>query len=178
MTEFKRRKTTVVGVSLTDQTIEYVEHLLEDKGFVSKSEVFRRAIEFYHEKSYPNYIFNRSATDVAKRVSLEKNSDLEELSDLDYARKYLPGGVFFEGENTETHEIDQVYLIFDDQGMIRPWKLKNVKRFFSSQKNHVHAHLDAIKNRKVSDALDERMCNELKVMWLINVPEHFSEELD
>lgn len=178
MNEPKRRKTQVVGVSLTQQSVDYVEHLLEDKGFVSKSEVFRRAIEFYHEKTYPNYIFNRSATDIAKRATLEKNNDLEELSDLQYARKYLPGGLFYEGENTQSHEIDQNYLIFDEQGLIRPWPLKNVKRYFAQQKNHVNAHKDAVKTQNISDALDEKMCKILKDMWLINIPEHYEEELE
>lgn len=177
MIEPKRRKTQVVGVSLTQQSVDYVEHLLEDKGFVSKSEVFRRAIEFYHEKTYPNYIFNRSATDVAKRATLEKNNDLEELSDLQYARKYLPGGVFYEGENPQTHEINQVYLIFDEQGRIRPWHLKNIKKYYTNQKNHVNAHKEAVKTRNISDELDERMCNDLRVMWEVDIPEHFEEEL-
>ena len=107
---------------------------------------------------------------------MEKNNDIEDLSDLEYIRKYLPGGLYFEGENTQSNEINQVYLIFDEQGLIRPWKLSNVKRFYESQKNHVNAHKEAIKKQTVSDALDERMCNDLRVMWGVDVPEHYIEE--
>ena len=175
MTNEKRRKTIVVGVSLTQQGVDYVEHLLEDKGFVSKSEVFRRAIEFYHEKTYPDYIYNRSATDKIKRASLEKNNDIEELSDIDYARKYLPEGLYFQGYNIQTKENGQYYLIFDDQGYIRPWKLTNVKRFYESQKNHVNAHKERIKTESISDALDARICKQLRELWGIDIPEHYSE---
>lgn len=176
MNKVHTRKTQIVASSLTPQCIEYIDHLLEDKGFVSKSEVMRAAITFYHDKTYPNYIYNRSATDMAKRQTLNKNNDLEDLSDLEYAQKYLPGGLYFEGPNTQDGEMTQVYLIFDDRGDVRPWALKNVKRFYESQKQFVSSHRDFIKQSSITEALDERMCKQLKEMWLINVPEHYTGE--
>lgn len=164
--------------SLTFQEWDQIKQIMEKHGSLSPSETIRNLVRIAHQKEFPDYIYNRSATDVAKRATLEKNNDLEELSDLAYIRKYLPGGLFYEGENPQTHEIDQNYLIFDDQGLIRPWPLKNVKRYFAQQKNHVNAHKEAVKTQNISDALDEKMCRMLKDMWLIDIPEHFEEVLD
>ena len=164
--------------SLTFQEWDQIKQIMEKHGSLSPSETIRNLVRIAHQKEFPDYIYNRSATDVAKRATLEKNNDLEELSDLAYIRKYLPGGLFYEGENPQTHEIDQNYLIFDDQGLIRPWPLKNVKRYFAQQKNHVNAHKEAVKTQNISDALDEKMCRMLKDMWLVDIPEHFEEVLD
>lgn len=163
--------------SLTFQEWDQIKEIMEKHGSLSPSETIRNLVRIAHQKEFPDYIYNRSATDVAKRATLEKNNDLEELTDLQYARKYLPGGVFYEGENPQTHEIDQVYLIFDEQGRIRPWHLKNIKKYYTNQKNHVNAHKEAVKTRNISNELDERMCKDLNVMWEVDIPEHFEEEL-
>lgn len=162
--------------SLTFQEWDQIQKIMDKHGSLSPSETIRNMVRTYFQKEFPDYIYNRSATDVAKRATLEKNNDVEELTDLQYARKYIPNGLYFSGEDTQSHEPVEVYLIFDDQGNIRPWKLGHVKRFYESQKNHVNAHKEAIKKQTVSEALDKRTCGELKTLWLIDVPEHYIEE--
>ena len=162
--------------SLTFQEWDQLQKIMEKTGALSPSEVVRNIVRVAFQKEFPDYIYNRSATDVAKRATLEKNTDVETMSDLEYARKYLPGGLYFEGKNVQDGEFGQYYLIFDDQGYIRPWKLANVKRYYESQKNHVNAHRERAKDELVSQALDANAVKLLREMWLIDVPEHYTDQ--
>lgn len=161
--------------SLTFQEWDQIQQIMDKHGSLSPSETIRNIVRVSFQKEFPDYIYNRSATDVAKRALLEKNNDVEELSDLDYIRKYLPGGLFFQGKNTLSQENEKYYLLWDEQGLIRPWKLSTAKKYFASQKNHVNAHREKVKSVSVSEGLDQAMCKTLKDLWGVDVPEFYTE---
>lgn len=70
-----KRNTIVIGVSVLPRHKEQIEHLITDKGtYKSASEVVQRAIEFYHDKLYPAYVFNETA---AGKLKARKLKDLE-----------------------------------------------------------------------------------------------------
>ena len=62
-----------------------IEHLKADKGtFKSSSEVIQRAIEFFHDKTYPAYVYNQTPAGKIKELKLkeleaEANQTPEEL---------------------------------------------------------------------------------------------------
>lgn len=63
-----------------------IEHLMEDKStFTSASDVIRRALEFYHDKTYPAYIFQLSPAAEDKKRKREAEEAEESISIEDYA---------------------------------------------------------------------------------------------
>jgi hypothetical protein len=53
---------------------------------MSQSDVIRRAIEHFHDSSFPDYIYNKSASDLKKRQELDEKVKKETMTDEDFAR--------------------------------------------------------------------------------------------
>lgn len=125
-----KRNTIVTGFSIMPRHKELITHFIEDKGtFKSASEVVQRAIEFFHDKTYPDYIYNKSATDVLKREKLSTKKSLDEMSDLDYAKDVI--GALVIGDKIIMHW-------FSNTIEVRP--LAGCKDFFSNNTDIVENH--------------------------------------
>ncbi len=96
-----KRNTKVVGVSILPKHQEYIDHLMEQKAYMSASDVHRRAIEFLHEKTFPDYIFNKSAADNKRREELTETQKIEAMSEEEYATDMVNGIILesTQGEN-------------------------------------------------------------------------------
>lgn len=92
--------------SVTERTIEQLEQLMAKFDAMSPSEALRRAVNQVFEKEFPDYIYNKSATDLAKRKALEMEKAKEDMTDHEYLEQFVPGGVF--GKLKDGREI---YLI-------------------------------------------------------------------
>jgi len=75
------RRTFSLGVSILPRHKEQIDHLIEDKGtFKSVSEVIQRAIEFFHEKTYPDYVFHMSPAAQLKAKKLKEIKEKEAVT--------------------------------------------------------------------------------------------------
>jgi Arc/MetJ-type ribon-helix-helix transcriptional regulator len=98
-----KRKTIITGISVLPKHQEYVAQLMEEKAFMSVSDVYRRALEFLHEKTFPSYVYNKSASDILKRKKIKEVVEFENIPPEDYAKEHLNAeiitftGDFFQG---------------------------------------------------------------------------------
>ncbi len=103
------RKTIVVGMALLPQHMEYIENLMNRKAFMSKSDVVRRAIEFFHDATFPDYIYNKSATDKKKRTEIEQKEKKEAMTDEDFATNVLEAPIY----TTPTERIIVIHWFYN-----------------------------------------------------------------
>jgi len=93
MTQYKS-KAINKSFSVTERTIEQLEKLITKFDAMSPSEALRRAVNQTFEKEFPDYIYNKSATDLNKRKAMEQEVERETMGDRDYLEKFAPGGMF------------------------------------------------------------------------------------
>ena len=81
-----KRTTITTAFSILPRHTEMIKHLIEDKGtFTSGSDVVRKALEFFHDKTYPAYIFSLTPGQEIKKAQLETVKNLDSLSPEDFA---------------------------------------------------------------------------------------------
>lgn len=122
MTQYKS-KAINKSFSVTERTLEQLEKLVVKFDAMSPSEALRRAVNQAFEKEFPDYIYNKSATDLSKRKAIEKEVERETMSDREYLQKFAPGGVFVTlKDGREVYLIHafskNLELIFVDKGKV------------------------------------------------------------
>lgn len=79
-------KTTKKVIFLYPPHLNFIDHFINDKGMASTSEVIRNALTFYHDKTYPDYIFRLSPAALEKKIKRQEKTKKEEMSNEEYAQ--------------------------------------------------------------------------------------------
>lgn len=95
-----KRKATNKMVSLYKPHLNIIEHLLDDKGMTSASDVIRQSLTFMHDKLYPNYIFKLSPAQRLKERQVKRIEEDEQVPDLAFAES-LGLSTFTASDGTE-----------------------------------------------------------------------------
>src|ERR1017187_2228027 len=87
-----KRTTITTAFSFLPRHSEMIKHLVEDKGtFTSGSDVVRKALEFFHDKTYPAYIFSLTPGQEVKKAQLDTVKAIESMSPEDFTLQVCKG---------------------------------------------------------------------------------------
>ena len=90
------------------------------KGYSSKSDVLRNALLELRDKKLPDYIYNRSASDLNKRKKIEDQRSFESMTDYEFALT-VKGGVILPNLDGEKllfiHQIGNAHKGFPIDGL-------------------------------------------------------------
>lgn len=129
--------------------MELVEHFISDKGtFTSASDVVRQALEFFHDKTYPNYIFRLSPTQQLKAQELESKKEAEALPNEQFALENLKALVLPD----TTGKLFFIIYWFQSKEFAH-FPLEEVKTWFLEEANKaaINKHLEFSKDVLVKD---------------------------
>ena len=168
MPKIVKRNTVIMGVSVMPRHKELIDHLMVDKGtFKSASEVVQRAIEFFHDKTYPDYVYNKSATDVFKRKQLKAQIELETMPDEDFCNKYFAGAPILPGSEGKLY-----FLTHRWGNAVTASLLSEVRDVISKFPDLPEYHETSIKERgpvleylKTSPSLAQMITNETGIVF-------------
>lgn len=76
-------------VSIYPVHLQIIDHFINDGRATSDSDVVRQALIFFHDKTYPNYIFKLSPAGKLKEKVLAKEEAFQSLPDEQYATETL-----------------------------------------------------------------------------------------
>lgn len=167
-----RRKTKVIGISLNDMHIGYINRLIEQKGYLSVSEAVRRSIELLYEKTFPDYIYNKSAADLLRRRSVENEELLKEMDDMKFAESFIPGGLFVKDKYGNNY-----YLIHAIANMLQPIPMGEIRDFVKNEGSAISIHKDALNDSTVISKLDDYMIQFLNNEYGIVIDKNGKQEL-
>ncbi len=149
----KTKRVRSRSFSTTEVTDRQINELLPRLDCLSDSDVIRRAVSFMYEKTFPDYIYNRSAVDVEKRKKMEQTVSIDSLSDLDYAEEFIGGGL-----HVDLGEGKEYYLVHTWGNFIFPIPLGDVRSYVAEDAKAIDYHSDKIaQGVSVSSKLDQYM---------------------
>lgn len=80
------RKTIVKGFSLLPAHLEFINHFIEEKGtYTSESDVVRKALEFFHDKTFPDYVYKLTPAAEQKKKKLDQEKEFISQTDDEVA---------------------------------------------------------------------------------------------
>lgn len=140
----KRNRTIVTGFTVLPMHLDYLDHFIAEKAYLNRSDVVRRAIEDYHERAFPDYIYKRTATDIAKREKIASEAILESLSPIQFADREIGNGIHVTATDGEEY-----YLIHAFANFVHPIKLVNVKEAIEESADIIAHHKEKVKTTPV-----------------------------
>ena len=87
------RKTRSRSFSTTLMTDQQMENIMGKFGHLSESETLRYCVNEVHKMTFPDYIYKRSATDIAKRQKLVAEGEIRALEPISLAEREIGGGL-------------------------------------------------------------------------------------
>lgn len=135
-------------VSLHPKHVNILQHFIDDGRATSESDVVRQALMFYHDKTYPNYIFQLSPAAKRKKKELEQEESFEAVTDGEFATKTLKGVVVADQNGKDFVLIHQI------ANMVLPVPVDSVKDWFQGHKQDVEFHFNKLKDRSVEEAME------------------------
>lgn len=72
-------------VSIGDKQEEIIRHFVEEGRAISDSDVVRQALNYYHDKVFPNYIFRLTPAAKKKQKELDYEDEYENQTEEDFA---------------------------------------------------------------------------------------------
>ena len=107
--------------------MEIIEHFIKEKQtFTSGSDVVRQALEFFHDKSFPAYIFHLTPAATEKKEKIDKKKEVEEMDDLQFATDYLKAYIY-EGPDGKKYAI--FHRLLDNNVFFQP--VEGIKKWAS-----------------------------------------------
>lgn len=85
---------------MTDQQLE---NIMSKLGHLSESETLRYCINEVHKLAFPDYIYKRSATDIAKRQKLVTEGEIRALTPIQLAEREIGNGIHVTMTNGEDY---------------------------------------------------------------------------
>lgn len=135
----KDRKVRSRSFSTTEVTDRQINELLPRLDCLSDSDVIRRAVSFMYEKTFPDYIYNRSAVDIEKRKKIEDNINIDSLTDTEYAERFIGGGLVAKNGSGE-----EFYLVHGFGNTIFPIGMKSIRTIMEEDPSLVKSHQDKV----------------------------------
>ena len=122
-----KRKTVTTAFSIMPRHMEIIEHFIKEKQtFTSGSDVVRQALEFFHDKSFPAYIFHLTPAATEKKEKIDKKKEVEEMDDLQFATDYLKAYIY-EGPDGKKYAI--FHRLLDNNVFFQP--VEGIKKWAS-----------------------------------------------
>ena len=141
-----KRNTIVVGVSIQPKHVEYIKHLMEEKAFLSASDVHRRALEYFHDAILPDYVYKLTPAGVAKKKEQEKAKMLSEATPEDFAKNMsMPIRVATAGENLVKPGDKVAFTYFAAWTTPVPILLSRLQAFYKEYPGDLEEHLGRVK---------------------------------
>ena len=129
-------------ISLFPQQIALIDMFIDIKGSASVSEVIRQAIIFYHKSVFPDYIYNKSAADLAKRKHFETVESIEKLSNEEYVEKFFPEAPFLSSSDGNKY-----FIIHWWANSVQPKLVSEVKVFAEKMPDAITNHENLLRER-------------------------------
>lgn len=121
--------------SVTERTIEQLGKLQVKFDAMSPSEALRRAVNQVFEKEFPDYIYNKSATDLSKRRAMESEYARETMDDREYLDNFVEGGVY--GKLKDGTEVYFIHAFTNNLELI---PVKNAKEYLAKDPGLIDIH--------------------------------------
>ena len=116
------KKTKSRSFSTTDQFDIQLTSISDKLGHLSESETLRYCVAQIHQKEFPDYIYKRSATDIAKRDKLVSERLSQALEPIVVAEAEIGNGIHVTAANGEDY-----YIVHTFGNSIYPIKLSNIR---------------------------------------------------
>lgn len=130
--------------------MEMIDNLLQNKGCISYSDVIRRAVEFYHEKSFPDYIYKLTPAAEQKKKKMDMEKKFEDMSDEQFVAQGIPGALVRSNAAGK-----QFVLIHQIANFVLAVPLEGIKKWAEDNPADIDFHLEKTKDKTVEEALSE-----------------------
>lgn len=146
MKNTSKQKTIQKLFSVMPKHVDILKHFIEDGRALSESDVVRQALLFFHDKTYPNYIFQLSPAGEVKKRNLDKVLKHEAIPDEEFA-KSLKAWIKPDVDGTPFAIIHQI------ANMCQAVPLSQLKEFAATHKQDIDLHRAKVKEESVEDAV-------------------------
>ena len=143
----KEAKTVRKIYSITQRHVDYIEHFLAEKGMLSGSDVVRQAIAYFHDKTFPDYVYRETAAGVEKKQKQEAVKSFKEMTDEQYCEQELKAPIY---QNRDGIWYVVVHTIGNS---LTAHKMDGIKEYMT--KNHIERdyHLKKLTETSIEEML-------------------------
>ena len=141
-----KRKTITTAFSLMPRHAEIIEHFIDDKKtFTSASDVVRQALEFFHDKTYPVYIFHLNPAAKDKKEIQDQREALISMPDETFALETIKGKVVIDSAG-------KPFVLIHQQGnSLNLIPLEDIKEWAAQHGPELNFHLDKLISKSIDD---------------------------
>lgn len=160
------RKTVSRFFSITPVHDDMIDRIAEKEGHLSRSETVRHAIAELHKRVLPDYIYNRSASDLEKRKKVSESAAQEAQPDIEFANEVYPGHMLVQNSVGEDCLIIHGFANFPTA-----LRLSEVKEFHKNDSGYEAEHKKKIdEGTSVESQMNQYMVDYMKKHFDMNVP--------
>lgn len=126
---------------------EIIDHFL-DEGKASTSDVIRQALEYYHRKLYPDYIYRLTPAGEEKRRKLAEQEAANLVSDEEFAVQHLKSLIRTKKDGT------RAVILHTIANSVKVIPLEGIKLWAHDNEHAVTFHLDLVKERSLEETIN------------------------
>lgn len=151
--QVQKNRTKAVNkiISFFPAQLEALDHLVVDRGMASVSEAVRQAVLFYHDKLYPNYVYNAfSPKTQEERGKVREEKLRDAIPDREFVAQTLQGAVL------PTRDGGWVVALHNIGNDVLIVPLNQIKQWYDTDEMGVNIHLKAVKSKPVKALLENK----------------------
>lgn len=152
------------SIGLTPIHIAMLDNFIVSKGHTNYSDTVRRAIEFFHDKTFPDYVYKETEAEKIKREARETKEAMEAIPAEQFAIETLKANIEADGNGTKY----AVIHVFGNS--IGAFPLSEIKEWAATHQSDVELHLNKLKEMPLEDQYSGYMSDLFKRDYGITLP--------
>lgn len=151
--------------SLTPAVDKMLLEIVEKRGSLSRSEAIRAIITETHTKTFKDYVYSRSASEIEKRKKMATDEQVSAMTDAEYAEEYIGGGLLVkDGDGND------FYIIHGYANIPTPIPLSTIRELEKTDPGLLDVHKTRSATTTIKSQLSVYMVQYLKRYYNIDLP--------